>query len=100
VVFSIIDALGLGGELAIAATLAVVAWYAIKAVSLAGTVGSAAASGVSYVVAALVAVGAAIAFGWVDPQPGAFFQSIKTWARTVWDAVGQWALDRATEVVG
>jgi hypothetical protein len=92
-------ALGVGGQLMIAATLGLVAIYAVKGVRVGRTVGTVLSSTVTYVVAALVAVAVAIALGWVDPSPDTFMAHVQTAVDAVWDVTGGWVVDAVQGVV-
>jgi len=86
VIWGLLSGLGLGEQLFAAATLAAVAWYLLRAVSMAGTVGVAVTSGVMYVVVTAVAVAVALALGWLDPQPGVVRDTLSA-ARDVVDGI-------------
>lgn len=75
-IWGIIQSLGLGEQLFAAAILFVAAFYLLRGLSLAGTVGAVFTSGVMYVVVTAVALGLALALGWLDPQPGVIQSTI------------------------
>lgn len=75
-IWELLAGLGLGKQLFAAALMMVVAWYLLRAVSMAGTVGVAVTSGIMYVVVTVVAVAVAFALGWLDPRPGAIQHTI------------------------
>jgi hypothetical protein len=94
--FDALAALGLGGQLMIAATLGLAAFYVLKTVRIGRTVGGALTSGAAYLVVALGIGAAAIALGWVDPDPSTAMQHVQTAMSAVWDAVGGWVVDVVT----
>lgn len=75
-IWGIIQSLGLGEQLVAAAVLFLAAWYLLRGLSLAGTVGVAISSGVMYLVVTAVALGVALALGWLDPRPGVIQSTI------------------------
>lgn len=75
-IWGIIQSLGLGEQLFAAAILFVAAFYLLRGLSFAGTVGVAISSGVMYLVVTAVALGLALALGWLDPQPGVIQSTI------------------------
>jgi hypothetical protein len=66
----LLEYVGAGQSLVIAAVLAVGAWYIFKGARLASLVGTLALSGVGYAVVFLVGLAAAVALGWFDPNVG------------------------------
>lgn len=59
---------GLGGSLAISATLVVAALYVYRAAAVAKVVGALFGTAVGYVIVLCVSAASAIALGWVDPN--------------------------------
>lgn len=96
--FDIVGSLGLGSQLTLAATLLVVAFYALRMVSGARTVGTILSSGIAYVVAVFVAGAAAIALGWVDPSVATASEHVTTVLEFVWDVSGGYVIDVVEEV--
>ena len=74
ILFELLGWLGLGGSITTAAAIGLVALYARKGAKGLGFVAAVVGSGVSYLVVSLVALAIAIAAGWLDPNPGAFFE--------------------------
>jgi hypothetical protein len=87
--------LGLGGQLLVAATLLMGGVYAWKGAKTVNLVAAYAASGMLYVVVLLVAIGLAIAAGWIDPNPGAFLSFVGDVVDAVLGAIG----DRLSGVI-
>lgn len=85
--------LGLGSQLTLAGTLLVVAFYALRVVSGARTVGALLSNGVAYVVAIVVAGALAIGLGWVDPSIATAQQHVATAAEWVWSVSGGYVID-------
>jgi uncharacterized membrane protein SpoIIM required for sporulation len=97
--FDIVGSLGLGSQLTLAATLLVVAFYALRMVSGARTVGTILSSGIAYVVAVFVAGAAAIALGWVDPSVGTASDHVSTAVNVLWDLTGGIVIDLIEEAI-
>lgn len=97
-IWGILSGLGLGEQLFAAAAMLAVAWYLLRALSLAGTVGVAVTSGIMYVVVTAVAVAIALGLGWLDPQPGVIRDTFAA-ARDVLEGVlVDWLADRLSGV--
>jgi|GEM_PF-6345102 len=71
-VLELLEALGVGGSLMVAAVLIVAAIYLRKGAGVATTAATLAASGATYVVVSLVGLAVAIALGWLEPNPDPF----------------------------
>lgn len=72
----IVSGLGLGPQLTIAATLALVGVYLYRAAALASLVATLAGSAVTYVLVVLLAAAGAVAAGWVSPNPSVLFAHV------------------------
>lgn len=70
-------ALGVGGQLLVAAVLFAAAIYAYKGAGLAKLAALQAASGLWYVVVLGIALGTAILAGWIDPNPEPFLAFVE-----------------------
>jgi hypothetical protein len=93
-IWGMLSGLGLGEQLFAAAALLAVAWYLLRALSLAGTVGVAVTSGVMYVVVTAVAVAIALGLGWLDPQPGVIRDTIGAARDVIEGVLVDWLADR------
>ena len=87
----IAGALGLGGSLAAAGSMAMVAWYVWRASTVGSAIASTASSAAVVIIGVTVTAAAAIALGWVSPRPGIMLDHIGR-------AVGL-AVDRGAEPV-
>jgi len=76
VIWGLLSGLGLGEQLFTAGLMLVVAWYLLRALSMAGTLGVAVSSGIMYAVVTAVVLAVALAAGWLDPQMGAITDGI------------------------
>lgn len=94
-IWGIIQNLALGEQLVAAAILFAAAWYLLRGLSLASTVGVAVTSGVMYVVVTAVALGIALALGWLDPRPGVIQSTIDA----VQTALEDFVLDVITDTI-
>ena len=97
-IWGLLSGLGLGEQLFAAGLLLVVAWYILRAVSMAGTVGVAVTSGLMYVVVTAVALALALALGWLDPQMAVIRDSISGARGLVEDVLIGWLADRLSGV--
>ena len=75
-IWEVLTSLGLGEQLLAAAVLVLVAFYALRFLSTASTIGGLLSAGVMYLVVAAVLLAAALALGWVDPEPDVVMQTI------------------------
>lgn len=98
-IWEIIQSLGLGEQLVAAAALFLLAFYLLRGLSLAGTVGVAITSGIMYAVVSAVVLGFALGLGWLDPKPGVIHDTISSVQNFVEDALASWLADRISEVV-
>lgn len=71
-VLELLEALGVGGSLMVAAVLVLGAFYLRKGAGAATTAATLAASTTTYVVVSLVVLAVAIAAGWLEPNPDPF----------------------------
>jgi len=71
-VLELLEALGVGGSLMVAAVLVLAAFYVRKGAGAATTVATLTASATTYVVVSLVVLAIAIASGWLEPNPDPF----------------------------
>jgi len=97
-IWGLLQGLGLGEQLFAAAALIAVAWYLLKGLSLAGTVGVAVTSTIMYAVVTAVAIAVALALGWLDPQVDAIHHTISGARGCVEDALANGLADRLSEV--
>jgi len=74
----VLEALGVGGQVLVAAVLFAAAIYAYKGAAVARLAALQAASGLWYVVVLAVALAAAILAGWIDPNPSAFLAFVES----------------------
>ena len=74
--FEIVSSLGLGPQLTIAASLALVGCYLYRVAALASVVTALVGNAITYVLVVLLAAAGAIAAGWVDPHPGVLLEHI------------------------
>lgn len=95
----ILGSLGLGSQLTLAGTLLVAAFYALRMVSGARTVGAILSNGVAYGVAIVVAAALAIGLGWVDPSIATATDHVTTAGEWVWSVSGGYVLDLVEGVV-
>lgn len=72
--FDLVGSLGLGSQVTIAASLALVGFYVYRTAALASVVTAVVGSAVTYVLVVLLAAAGAIAAGWVDPHPAVLFE--------------------------
>ena len=72
--FDLVGSLGLGSQVTIAASLALVGFYLYRAAALASVVTAVVGSAVTYVLVVLLAAAGAIAAGWIDPHPAVLFE--------------------------
>ncbi|MFC3476273.1 hypothetical protein [Halobacterium litoreum] len=75
-IWGLLSGLGLGEQLFAAGLMLVVAWYLLRALSMAGTLGVAVSSGIMYAVVTAVVLAVALAAGWLDPQMGAIMNAV------------------------
>lgn len=68
----LLEALGVGGSLMVAAVLVVAAFYLRKGAGVATAVATLTASTLTYVVVSLIVLAVAIAAGWLEPNPDPF----------------------------
>ena len=73
-IFNLVGSLGLGSQLTIAASLALVGFYLYRAAALASVVTTVVGSAVTYTLVVLLAAAGAIAAGWIDPHPAVLFE--------------------------
>ncbi|RLM53740.1 hypothetical protein DVK02_12920 [Halobellus sp. Atlit-31R] len=99
VVLDLLRSLGLGSQLTIAASIGLAAWYTLRVVSGAKTVGSILTNGVSYVVVVLCVGALAIGLGWVDPSIATATDHVSTAVRFVWDVSGGYVVDAVEGVI-
>jgi len=93
-IWGLLSGLGLGEQLFAAGALMLVAWYLLRAVSMAGTAGAVLTGGVMYVVVSAVVIAVALALGWLDPQPGVIRDTVG-WVRDLLrDILVDWLTDR------
>lgn len=97
-IWGLLSGLGLGEQLFAAGLMVVVAWYLLKGLSLAGTVGVAISSAMMYAIVTAVAFALALGLGWLDPQVDAIQQTISGVRGIVEDVVAGWLADRLSEV--
>lgn len=88
----LLEALGVGGSLMVAAVLVVGAFYLRKGAGAATTAATLAASTTTYVVVSLVVLAVAIAAGWLEPNPESFL----AFATDAFEA----ALDIGVDLIG
>ena len=97
-IWGLLSGLGLGEQLFAAGLLLVVAWYLLRAVSMAGTVGVALTSGIMYAVVTAVVLALALGLGWLDPQMGVIRDSISGARGLLKDILLEWLADRLSRV--
>lgn len=97
-IWGLLSGLGLGEQLFAAGALLVVAWYLLRAVSMAGTVAAVLTGGVMYVVVSAVLIAVALALGWLDPRPGVIHDTIATVREVVGGLLLDWLTDRVSGV--
>lgn len=69
----IVESLGFGSQVVIAASLVLVALYILRVVRLGGALVGLLGTAATIGMVVLVVLAVAIAFGWVSPNPRAFF---------------------------
>lgn len=80
-IFNLVGSLGLGSQLTIVASLALVGFYLYRAAALASVVTTVVGSAVTYTLVVLLAAAGAIAAGWIDPHPAVLFEhASEAWA--------------------
>jgi len=84
-IWGVLSGLGLGEQLFASGTLLVVAWYLLRMVSMAGTVGGVLSNGVTYLVVTAVVLALALGLGWFDPQMDAIQSSVSALRRGIQD---------------
>ena len=80
---------GLGGQIAISATLVLAALYVYRAAALARLVGALFGTLAGYAIMLCVAAAAAISLGWVDPNVGVITSHVAEALSACLDAVGR-----------
>lgn len=85
---------GLGGQVVLAASVGLGAWYLVKALRIGRVVGSVIAGGIrtTAAIAAFLAVG--IALGWVDLSFGAMLADLQNGAVVAIDLGKDWIVER------
>lgn len=95
----ILREMGVGGQVLTGVMLFVAAFYLIKFVSVGKMVGGMVSSATGYGIVLLVAIGAAIALGWLDPNVGTVSGHISGVTSFVWDLVGDLVVDQIEGVM-
>lgn len=83
----LIGGLGLGGQLAVSATMIMAAFYLWRAQRVASIVVALFATGAGYVLVLLIAAAFAIAAGWIDPNPGRIGEHVGRGIGLAWELV-------------
>lgn len=96
----LLQLLGLGGQVMLAASVGFGAWYLIKFLWIGRAAGSVVAGAIRYTaaIAAFLAVG--IAFGWIDLALGTLLGDLQKGAGFVWEAATGWGMDLVQDLLG
>lgn len=97
-IWGLLSGLGLGEQLFTAGVLLIVAWYLLKSLSMAGTIGVAVSTGVMYAVVTAVAVALAVGLGWLDPQMNVIRETFAGARGVLKDVLLEWLADRLSGV--
>lgn len=97
-IWGLLSGLGLGEQLFAACLLLVVAWYLLRAVSMAGSVGVAVTSGIMYAVVTAVVLALALGLGWLDPQMDVIRQTLGGARGLLEDMLLEWLAERLSGV--
>jgi len=97
-IWGLLSGLGLGEQLFAAGLLLVVAWYLLRAVSMAGTVGVAISSSIMYMVVTAVVLAVALALGWLDPQMDVIRETLAGGRGILEDVLVEWLADQLSGV--
>lgn len=93
-------ALGVGGNLLVAAILGLAGFYLFRGKRYAGTAAAATGSAAIYGIVVLVALSVSIALGWLEPNPGLITDALGGVVEFGGDLVTgivRWTLERALE---
>ena len=95
----ILQLIGLGGQVMLAASVGFGAWYLIKFLRIGRAAGSVVAGAIRYTaaIAGFLAVG--IALGWIDLAVGALFGDLQEGAGVVWQAATGWGMDLVQDLL-
>lgn len=76
-IIEVLRMLGLKGSAVAAASCVLIAFYLLRAKRIGSRAAGMGAAAVAYTTAVLVVLGAAIALGWAEPNPGVMYEQLR-----------------------